>query len=166
MGIMKKKIPYEVKAYKSTMFFGFTTRQVICLVIMLALAVPTYIFGSKFMTSDTLGYVIMVEVVTLAAVGWLSYNDMPMEQIATKVFFFYTGCQKRKWQFTNTETKLHELAVKELLEKTTEERKQELADMKAAETAEKAKRKAEEKQRRIEMKKAKKQGKRRLKNAD
>ena len=130
MGVMKRKIPYEIKSYKSTMFFGLTTRQLICLILMLALAVPTGIFGNKIMSSDTVGYIIMIEVIPFAAVGWLSYNDMPLEQIALRIFRFYVGTQKRKWIFNSPETLIHNEEVRIEYLDAAVERAREIAEEK------------------------------------
>lgn len=70
MGVMKRKIPAEITSYKEKFFFGLTVRQLICGAGILALAIPTGIFGSKFFTQDTVGWIILIEVVPLAAIGF------------------------------------------------------------------------------------------------
>lgn len=132
MGVIKKRIPYEIKSYESTMIYGLTVRQVICVVGALGLAVPTGYFGGKFLSSDTVGYIIMFEVVPFAAAGWLKYNDMHIEKIAVKAFQFYFGTQKRQWIWNSPEVQLHELETEIALDELTKEREQELAEEKAA----------------------------------
>lgn len=62
MGVMKKNIPAEITSFKEKFFFGLTVRQLICGAGILALAVPTGIFGSKFLSQDTVGWLILIEV--------------------------------------------------------------------------------------------------------
>ena len=153
MGVMRRKFPHEIKAYKSVMFYGLTARQVICIVCALALAIPTALIASKLgVGGDTIGYVIMFEVIPFGAAGWLEYNDMALEKFANQIIRFYFGSRHRKWQFTNPETKIHDAVMAIEFERIVEERKKELADEKAKE---KENKKAE-KQRAKDEKKAKK----------
>lgn len=104
MGVMKRKIPAEITSFKEKFFFGLTVRQLICGAGILALAIPTGIFGSKFFTQDTVGWIILIEVVPLAAIGWFNYNDMPIEVIGKKAIRYYVESQKRKLKFKNLST--------------------------------------------------------------
>ena len=132
MSVVKRRIPHEVKAYKSTMFFGLTTRQVICVIIAVLLVVPTVWLNSNYLDldEDVFGYLIMLEVIPLAACGWFSYNDMPIEQIALKVFYFDFGSRCRKWKYVSDESKIADALIKIDLEETTEARRKEIAEEK------------------------------------
>ena len=66
--MIRAEIPQDVTEYKEQFFFGMTTRQLICVVLMLVLAVVTFVFGKKFLSTDILVYAIMLEVAPLAAV--------------------------------------------------------------------------------------------------
>lgn len=143
MGVMRRKFPHEIKAYKSVMFYGLTARQVICIVCALVLAIPTAIIASKLgVKGDTIGYIIMFEVIPFGAAGWLEYNDMALEKFANQIIKFYFGSRRRKWQFTNPETKIHDAVVQIEYERLSEERKKELADERARVTEEKKSEKA------------------------
>lgn len=135
MGFCRRRIPFEVKEYKSQMFFGLTARQLICVSIGICLIVPTVLLNNYYLhlSSDTLGYVVMVEAVPCAACGWLSYNGMPIEQIALKVFEFYFGNRRRIWSFKSAESKIFDDMMNFQLEDWTKEREQELAEIKKAE---------------------------------
>ena len=164
MGVMRRKIPHEIKSYKSVMFFGLTARQVICVICALALAIPSALIGKEMgLSTDTIGYVIIFEVIPFGAAGWLSYNDMALEKFAQQLIVFYGGSRRRKWQFTNVETKVHDAVMQLELERMTEERKEELADERAREKserkAEKAKIKEEKRAEKIKVKENKKSGK-------
>lgn len=132
MGVMRRKFPHEIKAYKSVMFYGLTARQIICIVCALALAIPTGFICSKLnVDSDTMGYIIMFEVIPFGAAGWLSYNDMALEKFAEQIIKFYFGARRRKWQFQNSETRIHNAIMDIDLEEMSAARKQEIADAKA-----------------------------------
>lgn len=154
MGVMRRKFPHEITEYKSVMFFGLTARQVICIVCALALSVPSALIASKLgVDSDTIGYIVMFEVIPFGAAGWIEYNDMALEKFASQIIKFYCGSRHRKWQFTNPETKIHDAVMQIEFERLSEERKRELADEKAREKenrkSEKLRLKEEKKQRKV-----------------
>lgn len=126
MGVMRRSVPAEIKAFKEKFFFGLTVRQLICGVGILALAVPTGIFGGKIMSQDMVGWLIILEVAPLAAIGWASYNDMPIEVIGKKALAYYFGIQKRKLKYTPSEAEIHKALVKLDLDNVTAERNEEL----------------------------------------
>lgn len=126
MGVMRKSVPAEIKSFKEKFFFGLTVRQLICGAGILALAVPTGIWGSKIMSQDTVGWIIILEAVPLAAIGWASYNDMPIEVIGKKALAYYFGVQKRKLKYTPPEATIHKELVRLNLETVAAERNEEL----------------------------------------
>ena len=156
MGVMRRKFPHEIKAYKSVMFYGLTARQIICIVCALALAIPTGFICSKLqIDSDTISYIIIFEVIPFGAAGWINYNDMALEKFAEQIVKFYFSTRRRKWQFENTETKIHNAEMNIELEELTAARKKEIADEKAKAKEEKK----IEKQKKRENKKSSKKGK-------
>ena len=126
MGVMRRSVPAEIKAFKEKFFFGLTVRQLICGAGILALAIPTGLWGNKIMSQDMVGYLIILEVAPLAAIGWASYNDMPIEKIGKKALAYYFGIQKRKMKYTPPEATIHKEFVKLNLEAVTTERNEEL----------------------------------------
>ena len=99
MGVMKTEIPPEITAFKEKFFFGLTVRQLVCVVCIAALAVPTAIFGSKVLPKDLVEYLVVFEVIPFFLIGWFTYNDMPIEIIGKKVIKFYFCKQKRKFEY-------------------------------------------------------------------
>lgn len=97
--MIKADIPQDVTEYREQFFFGLTIRQFVCALAMIALAVLTFLLGSKFMTTDILVYIVILEVAPLAAVGFMRYNGMPFEKIASTVFEFYFSKQRRGMQY-------------------------------------------------------------------
>ena len=126
MGVMRRSVPAEIKAFKEKFFFGLTVRQLVCGAGILALAIPTGIWGNKIMSQDTVGYLIILEVAPLAAIGWASYNDMPIEVIGKKALAYYFGVQKRKLKYTPPEAEIHKELIRLNLEAVTAERSEEL----------------------------------------
>lgn len=126
MGVMRRSVPAEIKAFKEKFFFGLTVRQLFCGAGILALAIPTGIWGSKIISQDILGWVIILEVAPLAAIGWANYNDMPIEVIGKKALAYYFGVQKRKLKYTPPEAAVHKELVRLNLEAVTAERNEEL----------------------------------------
>lgn len=126
MGVMRRNVPAEIKAFKEKFFFGLTVRQLICGAGILALAIPTGVFGNQIMSRDTVGWIIIIEVLPLAMIGWVNYNDMPIEKIGKKAFAYYFGVQKRKLKYTPPEAEVHKKLIKLDLEAVTAERNEEL----------------------------------------
>lgn len=127
MSRIKRIFPMEITAYKSQMFFGLTTRQVICTAIAIALTVPTVLIGKEHLSSDVIGWFIIAETVPFGIAGWMSYNDMPFEKIALKVFEFTFGKKQRIWQFESREVIICNALRKIHLDELTIERNAELA---------------------------------------
>lgn len=153
MGVMKKNIPAEITSFKEKFFFGLTVRQLICGAGILALAVPTGIFGSKFLSQDTVGWLILIEVSPLAAIGWFNYNDMPIEVIGKKALKYYFEPQKRKYKYKPLEVELHEKLIEYDLEESSKNRSEELRQKKLEEKQRRKQEKAEKKKIRKESKK-------------
>ena len=94
--MIKADLPQDIREYKEQFFFGLNLRQLVCAVIMILLAVGTFLIGHKFIRTDILMYILVIEVAPIAAVGFLKYNGMGFEKIATKVIEFYFSDQRRK----------------------------------------------------------------------
>lgn len=130
MGVMKREIPDEVRTYKEKFFFGLTARQMLCGAIGIGLAAPTAIFGWGKIPDDIIMWVLLLEMAPAIAVGWFSYNGMPTEKIAKRIFAFYAGTQKRKMKFKSEERLIHEQLVQIQLEADTAERQREIEEEK------------------------------------
>jgi len=81
--MIRADIPQDVTEYKEQFFLGMTGRQILCVVLMLVLAVGTFLIGKNFVTTDILVYLIVLEVAPLAAVGFLKYNGMECIECGT-----------------------------------------------------------------------------------
>ncbi len=139
--MIRADVPQDVTEYKEQFFLGMTGRQLACVVLMLILAVATFLFGRNFVTSDILIYLIILEVAPLAAVGFLKYNGMGIEKIAVKVKDFYFGCQRRKMTYLPAETKIHDKVREIYIAEIEAERKKELREIRKISKANKRKNK-------------------------
>lgn len=144
--MIRADVPQDVTEYKEQFFLGMTGRQLVCVVLMLILAVVTFLLGRNFVTSDILVYLIILEVAPLAAVGFLKYNGMGIEKIAVKVVDFYLGCQRRKMKYLPPETEIHDFVREIYIAEMEKERKSELREQKKTckSAAKTAKRKTKE----------------------
>ena len=80
--MIKADVPQDVTEYKEQFFFGMNSRQLICSVLMIVVAVLVFLVGSKFISTDILVYITIALIAPLAAVGFLKYNGMGFEKIA------------------------------------------------------------------------------------
>lgn len=106
--MIKADVPQDVTEYKEQFFFGMNSRQLICSVLMIVLAVVTFLIGSKFISTDILVYITIIEIAPLAAVGFLKYNGMGFEKIAATVVEFYVSNQRRKMEYLPEEMEIHD----------------------------------------------------------
>ncbi len=128
--MIRADVPQDVREYKEQFFLGMTGRQILCVVLMLALAVGTFLVGKNFLTTDILVYLIVLEVAPLAAVGFLKYNGMGFEKIIVQVADFYIGNQHRKISYIPEETTIHDKVREIALSVAEKERKSELKQRK------------------------------------
>lgn len=128
--MIKADVPQDVTEYKEQFFFGMNSRQLICSVLMIVLAVLTFLVGSKFISTDILVYITIFEIAPLAAVGFLKYNGMGFEKIAATVMDFYVSNQRRRMEYLPDEMQIHD-AVREIyIRRLEENRRAEKKNMK------------------------------------
>lgn len=128
--MIKADVPQDVTEYKEQFFFGMNSRQLICSVLMIALAVLTFLVGSKFISTDILVYITILEIAPLAAMGFLKYNGMGFEKIAATVMDFYVSNQRRRMEYLPEEMQIHD-AVREIyIRRLEENRRAEKKNMK------------------------------------
>lgn len=147
--MIKADVPQDVTEYKEQFFLGMTGRQIVCVVLMIALAVVTFLIGNNFVTTDILTYLVVLEVAPLAAVGFLKYNGMGFEKIIVKVCDFYFGNQRRKISYLPEETEILD-AVRAI--RLSIEEKERAAELKELKLCRKAERKEEKRQAKAERK--------------
>ena len=106
--MIKADVPQDVTEYKEQFFFGMNSRQLICSVLMIVVAVLVFLVGSKFISTDILVYITIALIAPLAAVGFLKYNGMGFEKIAATVAEFYVSNQRRRMEYLPDEMEIHD----------------------------------------------------------
>ena len=102
--MIEKKIPAEVRAYKSKLVAGLSVRQVISLGAAIIIGVPLGVFGYKFLSSDIVMWAVIVISAPILAWGFLTFQDMPFEEYMKWFMRFTFMPQKRV--FENTQDNL------------------------------------------------------------
>ena len=120
MLMIKADVPQDVTEYKEQFFFGMNSRQLICSVLMIVVAVLVFLVGSKFISTDILVYITIALIAPLAAVGFLKYNGMGFEKIA----------QRARMEYLPDEMEIHDTVRKIYIQQLEEERKAEKKSMK------------------------------------
>jgi hypothetical protein len=91
---LKEPIPIEITEYKEKFILGLTVRQLICAAGCLAITIPTGIFGSKVMPTDVVQWVVILEAIPFAAIGFLNIEGQPFEKIFGRMLLYYILPQK------------------------------------------------------------------------
>jgi hypothetical protein len=75
------KINQEIKEYNETMFFGLSVRQFFFSLLACGVAVWVYFGCRSFLDAETLSWLCMLGAAPFAALGFVRYNGMYVEQI-------------------------------------------------------------------------------------
>ena len=98
--MIEKKIPAEVRAYKSKLVAGLSVRQVISLGVAILIGVPLSVFGRKFISTDILMWIIIIISAPILAWGFITFQDMPFEEYMKWFLRFTFLPQKRVYEDT------------------------------------------------------------------
>lgn len=96
------RIPKEITMYKEKLFFNLTLRQTICSAVAMAINIPLYFFGSKYIGEEMASWTVIVLAVPIMLTGFFKYNGMSFEKFAVVFIinnFLYP--QKRKYKTEN-----------------------------------------------------------------
>lgn len=96
--MIEKKIPAEVRAYKSKLIAGLSVRQVISLGVAILIGVPLGVFGRKYISSDILMWAIIIISMPILAWGFVTFQDMPFEEYMKWFLRFSFLPQKRVYE--------------------------------------------------------------------
>jgi len=75
------KIPKEVRDYHENIFFGLNTRQFICSVLAVAVAVGIYFALQPYVGTEEIGWMCILGAAPFAACGFFTYHGMTAEQV-------------------------------------------------------------------------------------
>lgn len=79
---MEIKIPKEVRQHKETIFFGLSSRQFICAVLAVGVAVGIYLGLGPLIGKETASWLCIVAAAPVAVTGFFQYNGLTFEQFA------------------------------------------------------------------------------------
>ena len=77
---MEIKIPKEIREYRESIFFGLTTRQFICSLLALGVAVGVYFLLQPYVGTEEIGWMCILAAAPFAACGFFRYHGMTAEQ--------------------------------------------------------------------------------------
>lgn len=75
------KIPKEIREYQESIFFGLNTRQFVCSLLALGVAVGLYFFLRDTAGAEVAGWACMLGAAPFAACGFVRYHGMTAEQL-------------------------------------------------------------------------------------
>ena len=115
--MIEVRIPNEIREYKEKLFFGLNLRQTITTGLAIAVCVPLYIFGQKYINVDVLSWMIIVIAAPLVLIGYFNFNQMPFEKFIMAWFRMNWNPQKRKFKYQPAFTAIRNEIIKEDKEK-------------------------------------------------
>lgn len=89
------KIPKEVRDYHENIFFGLNTRQFICSVLAVGIAVGIYFALQPYVGTEEIGWMCILGAAPFAACGFFTYHGMTAEQVLWAWFKSEILCPKR-----------------------------------------------------------------------
>ena len=79
---MEVKVPKEIRDYQESIFFGLSTRQFICSLLAVGVAVGLYFGLRPLVGSEEVGWMCILGAAPFAACGFFKYHGMTAEQVA------------------------------------------------------------------------------------
>ena len=76
---MEIKIPKEIREYRESIFFGLTTRQFICSLLALGVAVGVYFLLQPYVGTEEIGWMCILAAAPFAACGFFRYHFKKQE---------------------------------------------------------------------------------------
>ena len=89
------KIPKEVRDYHENIFFGLNTRQFICSMLAVGVAVGIYFALQPYVGTEEIGWMCILGAAPFAACGFFTYHGMTAEQVLWTWFKSEILCPKQ-----------------------------------------------------------------------
>lgn len=99
---MEIRVNKEIMNYRESIVMGLTTRQLVCSVCAVGLAVGVYFLGAKTLGKDITGWLCIVVAAPSAITGFFSFHGMTAEQWAITWLRFWLRRKPRVYQSENT----------------------------------------------------------------
>lgn len=84
--MIELEVPKDIRKYEAKLFGPFTTRQLICFVIAVAIAFGAYYLFGSLMPQDVSFFVIIIIDLPVLLCGWFKPYGMPFEKFAKTAF--------------------------------------------------------------------------------
>ena len=75
-------MPKEIRDYQESIFFGLSTRQFLCSLLAVGVAVGIYFGLRPFVGSEEVGWMCILGAAPFAACGFFKYHGMTAEKLA------------------------------------------------------------------------------------
>ena len=92
------RIPKEITEYQEKILFGLSVRQLISFSIALTAGVATYLLAAKLWGDDLAGYLVIVEVMPIFAIGFIRINGFSFEKYLAVMIRHRLGYSRRRYQ--------------------------------------------------------------------
>ncbi len=92
------RIPKEITEYQEKILFGLSLRQLISFAIALTTGVTTYLLAAKLWGEDLAGYIVIVEVMPIFAIGFIRINGFTFEKYLSLMIRHMFGYSRRRYQ--------------------------------------------------------------------
>lgn len=92
------RIPKEITEYKEKILFGLTIRQLLCFISAIILGLVSYFLVSRYLGTQTAGYVVIIEVLPIFAAGFFKKDGFTFEKYLKLILRHKLGQNKRKYQ--------------------------------------------------------------------
>jgi len=91
------RIPKEITEYQEKILFGLSIRQLISFAIALTAGVATYLLTAKLWGDDLAGYIVIVEVMPIFAIGFIRINGFSFEKYLGLMIRHMFGYSRRRY---------------------------------------------------------------------
>ena len=102
------RIPKEITEYQEKILFGLSLRQLISFAIALTTGVATYLLVAKLWGEDLAGYLVIVEVMPIFAIGFIRINGFSFEKYLALMIRHKYGYSRRRY---HTQLLIDEMAA-------------------------------------------------------
>jgi len=99
--MLSTAIPKDIREYKEKLVAGFTARQLLSTMAALAVCVPLYIYGRRFLPEEVISWTVIAVALPLGAIGFIKYNGMPAEKFIVCIVLFLLYPVKRVYMTSN-----------------------------------------------------------------
>lgn len=80
------RIPKDTREYKEKIALGMSMRQLISLILGVAIVAPIYIFGRKYINEELVSWIAIIIAIPVVACGFFAINGMPFEKFLKMLF--------------------------------------------------------------------------------